>query len=756
MVHMMRSKINDEFRFPQRIDMAPFKVEHLSDSNASVAPDIFELVGVLVHTGTAESGHYYSYIRERPTTDSQPSWVEFNDSDVSRFDPFTIPDQCFGGHGESGHSMGGVQINKVWNAYMLFYQRVSKMEGLRSVYKPAKRDVPVRVPVPTSLHNYIAMENEIFIRSYCLLDPYYTFFVQNLLRRLHSTAPGYADKLKLALLTIDIGMDTFEQVVARSKDHLGLDNIFTEIFRTYGQSTSAAYRTLQWVCERPTSIRNLILKSAHADIRGKATLLIVGALKELCMAVKDSSIEETEREIWSSRLRLAFKHIVSMLNGLWTLLQTVPRVWDDYFAFFAMLSELGSWAVGILMDTGVFLRCLEIIWLDHEDRMKLRGYYANYCRLIEKGRRFSHKKLMTLCSVFFKNIDLTLPPTAVEEDRTLTDGRFSLSTAEDAFIKPLEKDGGLSLLTKMLQKDHSSNPQATRNIISLFLHAEPEAGFLDPICKTLEGGLRVSPAELCGPFLDAAWVFCQHCPDEDRVIAMIDFVAKGVESINNSGGQEHLSFFTHLTRCFNDRVKMDRETFTEITMEKIPDWAPTLLIDTDKHVRQMTLNALQGLLFVDENDEMEVEEEFRSRCTAIGRELMQACVEKVRRSFLSGQVQTVESRLVEGMTNVILHCLDSYYDDSEEDQQIAQETNGMFLNSRKWICATNTPTAILALLDEMTIEVPEDLISGMPSFHIIHFLSNPVTPESDLPSPDEWEGNSALASDSELGLAGSP
>ena len=76
MLTMMRSKINDEFRFPQRIDMTPFKVEYLSDSDASVEPDVFELVGVLVHTGTAESGHYYSYIRERPTTDTRPSWVE--------------------------------------------------------------------------------------------------------------------------------------------------------------------------------------------------------------------------------------------------------------------------------------------------------------------------------------------------------------------------------------------------------------------------------------------------------------------------------------------------------------------------------------------------------------------------------------------------------------------------------------------------------------------------------------------------------
>src|SRR5467141_3996544 len=103
MVTMMRSKINDEFRFPERIDMTPYKVEYLSTPNSSVPPDIFELVGVLVHSGTAESGHYYSYIRERPTADSTPSWVEFNDSDVTKFDPSKIAEQCFGGLNDPFH-----------------------------------------------------------------------------------------------------------------------------------------------------------------------------------------------------------------------------------------------------------------------------------------------------------------------------------------------------------------------------------------------------------------------------------------------------------------------------------------------------------------------------------------------------------------------------------------------------------------------------------------------------------------------------
>uniref|UniRef100_A0A1I8I8U7 USP domain-containing protein n=1 Tax=Macrostomum lignano TaxID=282301 RepID=A0A1I8I8U7_9PLAT len=60
---------------------------------------VYELIGVTVHTGTADGGHYYSYIRDRlsPSVGDADRWLWFNDSEVRPFDPSQIPVECFGG-----------------------------------------------------------------------------------------------------------------------------------------------------------------------------------------------------------------------------------------------------------------------------------------------------------------------------------------------------------------------------------------------------------------------------------------------------------------------------------------------------------------------------------------------------------------------------------------------------------------------------------------------------------------------------------
>ena len=94
MDRMMRVKLNDFYEFNQEIDIVEYTQEYLNakekaekaaaeskeagvESNADDKEELlkqlkqprsyyqYELVGIVVHSGTADSGHYYSYIKEQ-------------------------------------------------------------------------------------------------------------------------------------------------------------------------------------------------------------------------------------------------------------------------------------------------------------------------------------------------------------------------------------------------------------------------------------------------------------------------------------------------------------------------------------------------------------------------------------------------------------------------------------------------------------------------------------------------------------------
>jgi ubiquitin carboxyl-terminal hydrolase 7 len=68
--------INDRFEFPETIDLSPFLAKEADRSRSAK----FDLYGVLVHTGSAQGGHYFAFLRPSMA----PEWFQFNDTRVSR------------------------------------------------------------------------------------------------------------------------------------------------------------------------------------------------------------------------------------------------------------------------------------------------------------------------------------------------------------------------------------------------------------------------------------------------------------------------------------------------------------------------------------------------------------------------------------------------------------------------------------------------------------------------------------------------
>lgn len=122
------------------------KEESEEEQPEIIEDDCFEykLVGVNVHSGTANAGHYWSYINTKrgfeevngsdatwADTESDP-WMEFNDSTVKDFSTKNIKSECYGdapgGSGGFGgmSGWGGFSGSYGKSGYMLFYERRQK------------------------------------------------------------------------------------------------------------------------------------------------------------------------------------------------------------------------------------------------------------------------------------------------------------------------------------------------------------------------------------------------------------------------------------------------------------------------------------------------------------------------------------------------------------------------------------------------------------------------------------------------------
>jgi hypothetical protein len=119
----------------------------------------YKLVGVVVHQGSAQAGHYWSYINTKrghaepssadstwAKTESDP-WMEFNDSSVRNFNFEKLKEECFGAdsHSSGGYDSWGFGGSSGKSAYMLVYERREK--------KPIKILVPeeeAKVSSPSS------------------------------------------------------------------------------------------------------------------------------------------------------------------------------------------------------------------------------------------------------------------------------------------------------------------------------------------------------------------------------------------------------------------------------------------------------------------------------------------------------------------------------------------------------------------------------------------------------------------------------
>jgi len=129
------------------------KGPHPKAENDEMGETLYELIGVTVHTGNADGGHYYCFIRDcEDQTTEKPRWYLFNDAEVKPFDDSHIGTECYGGelttksYDAINDRFMDFSIEKTNSAYMLFYKRVdyefrSKSVAIRYLESDIQRNL---------------------------------------------------------------------------------------------------------------------------------------------------------------------------------------------------------------------------------------------------------------------------------------------------------------------------------------------------------------------------------------------------------------------------------------------------------------------------------------------------------------------------------------------------------------------------------------------------------------------------------------
>lgn len=238
--------------------MSGYMEQNLIESGAKIASEdevgfVYDLIGVTVHTGTADGGHYYSFIQEMGP--SSANWLFFNDAEVKQFDVDSqLAAECFGGETTSKtydcHSdkFTDLSFEKTNSAYMLFYKkRRSEAHGAASRCND---------------HNLLSQiwhDNLKFITDRLLFETAYFNFVHELCQLPLLNA---SITLRGAQLAITFFLQTF--IHSREKHHtLQWIDLLNKLF--------AHKHTCHWLLERlahqPEWLRKILIKCPQVSIR---------------------------------------------------------------------------------------------------------------------------------------------------------------------------------------------------------------------------------------------------------------------------------------------------------------------------------------------------------------------------------------------------------------------------------------------------------------------------------------------------------
>ena len=308
---MSQIKLHDRCEFPMVLDMEPYMAspqkgageqstsEEPSVPSTELSPYKYRLSGIVVHSGSANGGHYFSYHRHP----SDPNrWLELNDTVVSDFDPRLIPENCFGSKEEPGAPQ------TVRSAYILFYERIedsaAEQKQLASDPDASEGNDEDGAVQCADIQKIIVQENaEARMKGY-LFAPDFTTFIWDLAQRWKKSV----DESKLQALCDAGAMDTERQalflfvrvmfdVLMHGNDRSMLPLWEHRLNGMVASSKRMAGGFLQLLTRNPHFMQHILVNSARDDAKIHLIHAIILAVKHVYDEEKDSMTACKEEEV---------------------------------------------------------------------------------------------------------------------------------------------------------------------------------------------------------------------------------------------------------------------------------------------------------------------------------------------------------------------------------------------------------------------------------------------------------------------------